>query len=152
MVREARERAAQEADEAQRRKERLKREAHEAAERLRAMRAATEQRYQQEQRLGLKRDVRPNRKVRRNRNEEQPKLSGRSTRDPALQDRHATPIVPRRTRPRRLQDMCRHDRYWQQVSGQLVCSRCHARQRRFAFQCPLCKRLACASCQRALKT
>ena len=46
---------------------------------------------------------------------------------------------------------CRHDRFWPKVEGRHSCGRCHAVQSRFAFQCPGCKMVACASCRRGLR-
>lgn len=46
---------------------------------------------------------------------------------------------------------CRHHAFWQQIQGQHLCENCHKFQKRFAFQCPGCKMIACASCRRDLK-
>ncbi len=46
---------------------------------------------------------------------------------------------------------CRHDRFWPKVEGMHRCSSCHDIQRRFAFQCPGCRMIACASCRQALR-
>lgn len=46
---------------------------------------------------------------------------------------------------------CRHNIYWTKIDGAHTCSNCHRVQRRFAFQCPGCTVVACASCRDALK-
>ena len=46
---------------------------------------------------------------------------------------------------------CGHDRFWPKVEGIQQCGKCHAVQRRFAFQCPGCKLVACASCRQSLR-
>ena len=46
---------------------------------------------------------------------------------------------------------CRHDRFWPKVEGSQLCSNCHAVQRRFAFQCPGCRMVACANCRQTLR-
>ena len=48
--------------------------------------------------------------------------------------------------------MCRHDMFWPKVEGRHhLCSNCHVVQRRFAFECPGCGMIACASCRRELR-
>lgn len=46
---------------------------------------------------------------------------------------------------------CRHDRFWPKIEGSQLCSQCHAMQRRFAFRCPDCRIIACASCRQTLR-
>ena len=46
---------------------------------------------------------------------------------------------------------CRHGRFWPKIEGAWRCSNCCAMQRRFAFECPGCKIVACASCRRILR-
>ena len=46
---------------------------------------------------------------------------------------------------------CRHDKFWPKIEGRQSCSRCHAVQSRFAFQCPGCRMVACASCRQELR-
>ena len=46
---------------------------------------------------------------------------------------------------------CGHDRFWPKVEGIQQCEKCHAVQRRFAFQCPGCRLVACASCRQSLR-
>ena len=46
---------------------------------------------------------------------------------------------------------CRHDRFWPKIEGRLSCGHCHAVQNRFAFECPGCKMVACASCRQSLR-
>ena len=46
---------------------------------------------------------------------------------------------------------CRHDKFWPKVEGRQLCSNCRTVQRRFAFQCPGCRMIACASCRQTLR-
>lgn len=46
---------------------------------------------------------------------------------------------------------CRHDKFWPKVEGRHLCSNCHRLQSRFAFRCPGCRMMACASCRQTLK-
>jgi len=46
---------------------------------------------------------------------------------------------------------CRHDAFWPKLQGSHLCSNCHTIQTRFAFQCPGCKMIACASCLKSLR-
>ena len=46
---------------------------------------------------------------------------------------------------------CRHHKYWPKLEGSHLCSTCQNIQRRFAFQCPGCSMIACASCRQILK-
>ena len=46
---------------------------------------------------------------------------------------------------------CRHKAYWAKLEGSRSCSNCHTLQRRFTFQCPGCKIIACANCRQMLK-
>ena len=46
---------------------------------------------------------------------------------------------------------CRHDKFWPKVEGKHLCSNCQTVQRRFAFQCPSCKMIACANCRQTLR-
>ena len=45
---------------------------------------------------------------------------------------------------------CRHDGWWSKVEGTQPCVSCQIIQKRFALQCPQCKMVACASCQKTL--
>ena len=47
--------------------------------------------------------------------------------------------------------VCRHEGWWPKVEGRQLCSKCHALQNRFALQCPGCKMVACAGCQKVLR-
>lgn len=49
------------------------------------------------------------------------------------------------------QSTCRHDGWWPKVEGMQLCSTCRTVQNRFALQCPRCKIVACASCQKGLR-
>ena len=51
----------------------------------------------------------------------------------------------------RAKSTCGHDRFWPKIEGIQQCGNCHAEQRRFAFQCPGCKLVACASCRQSLR-
>ena len=46
---------------------------------------------------------------------------------------------------------CQHSAFWPQLPGSHECSNCHTIQRRFAFQCPGCRIVACAGCRRILR-
>ena len=46
---------------------------------------------------------------------------------------------------------CRHDGWWPKVEGKQLCGECDAFQNRFVLQCPGCKMLACASCQKSIR-
>ena len=46
---------------------------------------------------------------------------------------------------------CRHDGFWPKMQGSHLCDNCHSMQRRFAFQCPGCKMIACANCRQNLR-
>jgi len=46
---------------------------------------------------------------------------------------------------------CDHRVYWRQVEGSQTCSQCMTTTRRFAFECPRCQKVACASCRNILK-
>lgn len=46
---------------------------------------------------------------------------------------------------------CRHSAFWPKLEGSHLCSHCNTIQRRFAFQCPGCKMVACASCRQSLR-
>ena len=49
------------------------------------------------------------------------------------------------------QSTCRHDGWWPKVEGKQFCGTCRTVQPRFALQCPGCKMVACASCQKSLR-
>lgn len=46
---------------------------------------------------------------------------------------------------------CRHRAWWSKVDGPHTCQCCKKAVKRFAFKCPLCPMIACASCRAALK-
>lgn len=50
-----------------------------------------------------------------------------------------------------MKSTCRHERFWPKIEGRQLCSKCHAVQSRFAFQCPGCRMVACASCRQSLR-
>lgn len=47
--------------------------------------------------------------------------------------------------------VCEHRAWWMKVEGRFRCSRCLTETRRFAFKCPGCDKIACASCREILK-
>jgi hypothetical protein len=47
--------------------------------------------------------------------------------------------------------ICEHKAWWMKVEGRFRCSRCLTETRRFAFKCPGCDKIACASCRETLK-
>lgn len=46
---------------------------------------------------------------------------------------------------------CKHGALWIQIEGRFRCSRCAEDIRRFSFQCPGCKKIACAPCRDELQ-
>lgn len=46
---------------------------------------------------------------------------------------------------------CKHERYWLSVMGRQQCQNCNLIQNRFAFLCPSCRMMACASCRQMLR-
>lgn len=47
--------------------------------------------------------------------------------------------------------LCQHQRFWPKVEGRQHCRRCRTFQRLFAFECPDCGTIACASCRQFLR-
>lgn len=47
--------------------------------------------------------------------------------------------------------LCNHRNWWNRVEGRFRCSCCMEETRRFAFQCPGCKKIACAPCRDVLR-
>lgn len=123
MVQAQKERAAKEAREAQAARERL--EALEKLERARVAAAAERRRKEAEERAQTIR-----------RAEEAAKKA-----EKARGDRSG--VTTKST--------CRHERFWPKIEGRQLCSKCHAVQSRFVFQCPGCRMVACASCRQSLR-
>lgn len=46
---------------------------------------------------------------------------------------------------------CQHKSFWAKLEGSRICSHCQMFQRRFAFKCPDCSKVACASCRQVLR-
>lgn len=57
----------------------------------------------------------------------------------------------RTARQARNDSACLHDKFWPRIEGRHLCGSCHNTQRRFAFQCPGCGMIACASCRQTLR-
>ena len=57
----------------------------------------------------------------------------------------------RTARQARNDSACIHDKFWPRIEGRHLCGSCHNTQRRFAFQCPGCGMIACASCRQTLR-
>lgn len=57
----------------------------------------------------------------------------------------------RRAKPAATKSTCRHGRFWPKIEGAQLCSNCCAMQRLFAFECPGCRIVACASCRGVLR-
>lgn len=130
------EREAREAREAQAAREEAVREAREAEERSqKAAAAEMRRRREAEERAQALRQETPRRvkKTRNDRSEPAPPVYGFSA---AFGSRENT---------------CRHAGFWPEVKGRQLCSSCRTFQRRFAFQCPRCRILACANCRQTLK-
>lgn len=49
------------------------------------------------------------------------------------------------------QSLCRHNAFWPKIEGGFTCSNCRSPQRHFAFKCPGCAMIACASCRQTLR-
>ena len=49
------------------------------------------------------------------------------------------------------QGICRHNAFWPKIQGASLCSNCNLVQNHFAFQCPGCSKIACATCRQALR-
>lgn len=47
--------------------------------------------------------------------------------------------------------VCQHGKFWPKIEGRHSCSICHITQKQFAFRCPDCKMVACASCRQTLR-
>lgn len=47
--------------------------------------------------------------------------------------------------------VCNHRNWWNRVEGRFRCSCCMEETRRFAFQCPGCKKIACAPCRDVIR-
>ena len=52
---------------------------------------------------------------------------------------------------RATQNTCSHAGWWPKVEGRQLCGKCDTFQNRFLLQCPSCKMVACASCQKSLR-
>ena len=46
---------------------------------------------------------------------------------------------------------CQHYRFWPKIEGRQFCRKCCTFQGRFAFECPDCGTIACASCRQSLR-
>ena len=123
------ERAAKDAREAQAaRKAREAQEAQEAQERVRRAAAAENRRREAEERVQAMRAA------------EEAARSANRTRNSSFSAASGS-----------RKGTCRHDKFWPKVEGKHLCSNCHTVQRRFAFQCPGCNIIACASCRQNLR-
>ena len=57
----------------------------------------------------------------------------------------------RASAPNKTSSVCRHEMFWPKLNGSHTCQNCHGIQRRFAFQCPGCNIIACASCRQTMR-
>jgi len=57
----------------------------------------------------------------------------------------------RASAPNKTSSACRHELFWPKLNGSHICQNCHGIQRRFAFQCPGCSMIACASCRQTIR-
>ena len=129
------ERAAKEARKAQAARE--AREAQEAQERVRKAAAAAERRSREaEERAQAMRAAEEARKATKTRND---------------WSETAPPLYSSYAAYRSTESTCRHDKFWPKVEGKHLCSKCCTVQRRFAFRCPGCRMIACASCRQTLR-
>ncbi|TPX20022.1 hypothetical protein DIZ76_017817 [Coccidioides immitis] len=62
---------------------------------------------------------------------------------------HATNRSTNPLRPNMV--LCDHALWWPRVDGTHLCSRCLTHTTRFAFRCPRCNKVACASCRDILR-
>lgn len=46
---------------------------------------------------------------------------------------------------------CKHGKFWPKVEGRHLYCNCHTVQTRFAFRCPSCEIIACASCRQTFR-
>ena len=122
---EASERAAREAREAE-----AARKAQESQERVRMAAAAAERRRREEEQAQALREA------------------VREAEEAARRNRETWNNI--RSKPPK-KSICRHDRFWPKIEGSQPCSKCHETQRRFAFQCPGCRMIACANCRQSLR-
>lgn len=53
--------------------------------------------------------------------------------------------------PNSTSSSCKHEWFWPRVMGSHQCQNCNLIQNRFAFQCPGCRMMACASCRQILR-
>lgn len=53
--------------------------------------------------------------------------------------------------PNSTSSSCKHEWFWPRVMGSQQCQNCNLIQNRFAFQCPGCRMMACASCRQILR-
>lgn len=53
--------------------------------------------------------------------------------------------------PNSTSSSCKHEWFWPRVMGSQQCQNCNLIQNRFAFQCPGCRMMACASCRQVLR-
>jgi len=148
-------RAAREAREA--------REAQEAWEaQQRAWKAAEERRKVEENRRAeQRRQAEEKRKVEQKQRaeaEKRARASRAETVRKAQQGRNDwfEPEVPsysfsRASAPKKTSSACRHEMFWPKLNGSRACQNCHGIQRHFAFQCPGCSMIACASCRQTLR-
>ena len=137
MEQEARTRAAQEM------LERMARERKENADR--AARAAAEAREAQAAREAQER-ARMVAAAERRRKEAEERVRAMRAAEEAVRKARKTDRSEAATR-----SACRHDRFWPKIEGRQTCGHCHAVQSRFAFECPGCKMVACASCRQDLR-
>lgn len=56
-----------------------------------------------------------------------------------------------RTRSNNTTQQCNHKQFWPKVEGRQLCGNCNHFQKQFAFQCPGCGIIACASCRQTLR-
>ena len=48
-------------------------------------------------------------------------------------------------------NVCRHQKFWNKIDGRHLCTECMTFQPRFAFRCPGCSKVACASCRQKVR-
>ncbi|KAH8434464.1 uncharacterized protein LDX57_013073 [Aspergillus melleus] len=75
---------------------------------------------------------------------------GKSSEEQEVKESHKSSQGERK-RNRPTEATCHHQGWWSRVDGRSSCSYCLIVTRKFAFRCPGCTKLACASCRDLLK-
>ncbi|MCJ1247316.1 hypothetical protein MMC30_004530 [Trapelia coarctata] len=121
------------------------REAEEARERMR--RAAAEER----RKADIEERARAARRAEKARKAEEAREAEEARKAQEAWERWLKPSVTSKSSSHTSTSNCRHAGWWTKLEGSHTCGNCHSVQRRFAFKCPGCSMIACASCRQTLK-